>query len=266
MELGLGRKTVIVTGGGSNIGRGIVLAFARERSNIVNVEIDEKQGQKVVDEANVLGCQAILSKTDVTDWNSVQTMVKETLERFGRIDVLVNNVGGTLPRFLFVDKPREECEDEINLNYWSVMNCTKAVAKHMMERKYGKVINIGSVAAQSGLGGYNAAVYAGTKGAVISLSKVLAWELGAYGINVNVVCAGLVAPESRDHVGEWSGWARWSFDNFTPDMQDEYVKQCAIRRVGRPQDAANMVVFLASDCASYVTGQTVSVSGGQTMW
>ena len=229
---------VIVTGGGSNIGRGIVLAFARERSTIVNAELDEKQGQKVVDEANSLGGHAILIKTDVTDWNSVQAMVKETLEQFGGIDVLVNSVGGGLARFLFIDKPREEYEDEMNLNCWSVINCTKAVAKHMIKQKHGKIINIGSVAAQSGLAGYNAAVYGGTKGAVVSLSKVLASELGAYAINVNVVCAGLIAPESRKHVGKWSGWARWSFDHLTSDMQEDYVKQCPIRRVGRPQDVA----------------------------
>lgn len=190
MDLGLAGKTVIVTGGGSNIGRGIVLAFASEGSNIVNAEIDEEQGRKAVDEANRLGGQAKLVPTDVTDWDSVQAMVKETLDRFGQIDVLVNNAGGTPHVGLFVEKPREEWEKEINVNYWSVINCVRAVADHMIERKHGRIVNISSVSGQSGFASYNAAVYGGVKGGVIALSRALAWELGRHGINVNVVCPG----------------------------------------------------------------------------
>ncbi len=270
MDLGLAGKTVIVTGGGSNIGRGIVLAFAREGSNIVNAEVDEKQGQRVVDEANALGSQAILVKTDVTDWDSVQVMVNKALERFGRIDVLVNNVGRTWRR-LFIDKPREESEREININYWSVINCIKAVADHMIERKYGKIVSIGSAASQSGIAGRDTAVYAGTKGAVISLSKALAWELGRYGININVVCPGWIVPESSEEVGVGSWWSEWGFDAYSTSPRSSETLQRAtrywpIRRLGSPEDIANTVVFLASDCASYLTGQTISVSGGLTMW
>lgn len=266
MDLGLAGKTVIVTGGGSNIGRGIVLAFAREGPNIVNAELDEKQGQKVVDEANTLGGQAILVKTDVTNWDSVQAMVRKTLERFGKIDVLVNNVGGARGPGKFVEKTREEWEKEISLTYWSVINCTKAVVDHMIGRKYGKIVNIGSTASLSGLAGRMYAVYGGAKGAVVSLSKVLAWELGPYGININVVCPGWTLPESPEHVGEESCWRRGSLDLYTPEVLEKAKKLLPIRRVGSPQDIANMVVFLASDCASYITGQTISVSGGGAMW
>jgi 2-hydroxycyclohexanecarboxyl-CoA dehydrogenase len=262
VDLGLAGKTVIVTGGGSNIGRSIVLAFAREGSNIVNAEIDEKQGRKVVDEVNSLGGQATLIKADVTNWDSVQAMVKETLERFGNVDVLVNNVG-TARQGLFVEKPREECEKEISLNYWSVINCTRAVVDHMIERKYGKIVNISSDAGR--VGANRLSVYSGTKGAVISLSKALAMELGRYGININVVCPGLVPPGKLEDVGERSSWREWAWNFYTPEMLKRAVKGCPLRRVGSPQDVANMVVFLASDCASYVTGQAISVSGGLTM-
>ena len=266
MDLGLEGKTVIVTGGGSNIGRGIVLAFAREGSNVVNAEIDEKQGQKVVDEANSLGGQAILIKTDATNWDSVQAMVKKTLERFGRIDVLVNNVGGATGAGLFVEKPRGECEKDVSLNFWSVVNCIKAVAGHMIERRCGKIVNIGSVSAQSGLAGSNVSLYGGAKGAVISLSKALAWELGGYGITINVVCPGMTLPETLENVGEESVWKKWAWDVYTPEMREMAAKSLPLQRLGSSQDVANMVVFLASDCSSYVTGQTISVSGGQTMW
>jgi len=266
MELGLAGKTVIVTGGGSNIGRSIVLAFAREGSNIVNAELDEKQGQKVVDEANSLGGQAILVKTDVTDGDSVQAMVKKTLKRFGKIDVLVNNVGGAAGVGLFVEKPKEECEKDVNLNFWSVVNCIRAVAGHMIERRYGKIVNIGSVSGQSGLAGSHVSLYGGAKGAVMSLSKTLAWELGGYGININVVCPGMTLPETLENVGERSVWKKWAWNVYTPELREAAAKSVPLQRLGSAQDIANMVVFLASDCASYVTGQTISVSGGQTMW
>lgn len=270
MDLGLAGKTIIVTGGGSNIGRGIVLAFAEEKANIVNAEIDAKQGQRVVDKANALGAQAMLIKTDVTDWGSVQAMVKETVRNFGKIDVLVNNVGRAWLK-PFVDKPREECGKEISLNYWSVINCIKAVAGHMTERKYGKIVNIASVSGQWGYAAYNEAVYGGAKAAVIGLSRALAWELGRYGINVNVVCPGWIVPDNTDDVGNGSWWSEWGFDAYTRDPRSSEtlrkgMRYWPIRRMGRPHDIADMVLFLASDRASFLTGQTISVSGGLTMW
>ena len=265
MDLGLRGKTIIVTGGGSNIGRGIVLAFAREGANVVNAEIDERQGQKVIDQANTLGGQTILIKTDVTNWDSVQAMVKETLKIFGKIDVLVNNVGGGGGPRKFTEKPREECETEMDLTFWSVFNCTRAVLDHMIERRYGKIVNIGSPSALSGFSGRYSAIYGGAKAAVISLSKTLAWEVGLYGININVVVPGLTTPESSEDVGMESFWRR-GLEIYTPEMKQRALKYQPLQRLGRPEDVANMVVFLASDCASYTTGQTISVNGGATMW
>ncbi len=233
---------------------------------MVNAEIDEKQAQEVVEEVNSLGGQATLIKAGVTNWDSVQAMVGKTLERFGKVDVLVNNVGGAASVGLLVDKPREECEKDVNLNFWSVVNCTKAVAGHMIERRRGRVVNMGSVSGQSGLAGSNVSLYGGAKAAVISLSKSLAWELGGYGITINVVCPGMTLPETLENVGEESVWKKWAWDVYTPEMQEAAAKSVPLQRLGSAQDVANMVVFLASDCASYVTGQSVSVSGGHTMW
>jgi len=262
MDLNLADKTVIVTGGGSNIGRGIVLAFAKEKSNVVIADIDEAQGQKVAKEAAALGSEAVVIKTDVTDVNSVKAMVERTLTQFGKIDVLVNNVGWTIDR-LFIEKPREEWQKEVNINFWGVINCTRAVLDHMIERKYGKIISIGSDAGR--MGEYREAVYAGCKGGVIALSKSLARELGRYNINVNVVCPGVTMPESPEHAGELSMWKGPMGEIFTPEVQEKAAKAYPLRRLGRPQDVANMVVFLASDAASFITGQTISVSGGYTM-
>jgi len=262
MDLNLAGKAVIVTGGGSNIGRGIVLAFAREGSNVVIADIDEAQGQRVAKEANALGGKAIAIKTDVTDVDSVTAMVKRTLEEFWEIDILVNNVGWGADR-LFIEKPRAEWEKEVNINFWGVINCTRAVLDHMIERKYGKIISIGSDAGR--MGEYREAVYAGTKGGIIAMSKALARELGRYGINVNVVCPGATIPESPEHAGKLSMWKGEMAQVFTPEAQEKAAKAYPLRRLGKPEDVANVTVFLASDAASFITGQTISVSGGYTM-
>ena len=181
------------------------------------------------------------------------------------IDVLVNCVGGGGRPRKFMEKPREECKNEINLTYWSVIHCTKAVLDHMIARRYGKIINIGSPAAQSGLAGRMAAVYGGAKGAVTSFSKALAWELGSCGINVNVVVPGWTIPESREDVASGSFWKK-GFNFYSPEIRERALKYQPIQRLCRPEDIADMIVFLVSDRASYVTGQTISVSGGATMW
>lgn len=262
MDLNLAGKTVIVTGGGSNIGRGIVLAFAKEKSNVVIADIDEAQGQRVAREANALGGKAIAVKTDVSDVDSVTIMVKKTLGEFGEIDILVNNVGWTIDR-LFIDKPRAEWEKEVNINFWGVINCTRAVLDHMIERKYGKIISIGSDAGR--MGEYREAIYAGCKGGIIALSKSLARELGRYGINVNVVCPGATIPENPEDTGELSMWKGEMAQIFTPEVQEKAARAYPLRRLGKPEDVANAIVFLASDAASFITGQTISVSGGYTM-
>lgn len=262
MDLNLAAKTVIVTGGGSNIGRGIVLAFAKENSNIVIAEVDEAQGQKVATEAKALGGKAICIKTDATDFDSVTVMVKKTLEEFGQIDVLVNNVGWANP-MAFRKKPVADWDKELNLNLGSTLNCSKAVVNHMIERKYGKIINISSDAGRAGPAGIS--IYAASKGGVIAFTKSLARELGRYNINVNVICPGYILPEKPEHLSDISmhkgALSFWS----TQEYQEVHVKEYPIGRLGVPQDVANVVVFLSSEATSFLTGQTISVDGGWNM-
>jgi len=262
--LGLEGKTAIVTGGGSNIGRSIVLAFAGQGTNVTIAELDEAQGAKVAKEANALGKGKVENiKTDVTDWDSVQAMVKQTLDKFGQVDILVNVVGWVRDD-LFVRKPREDWEKEIARNFWSDINCTRAVLDHMIERKYGKIISIGSDAAR--VGQLREAVYSGCKGALISMTKSLARELGRYGVNVNVICPGVVVPASRDVTTSESMWTDDMMKIFgTPEALEKIAKGIPLGRVGTPDDIANTVLFLASDRANFITGQTISVDGGYTM-
>ena len=261
--LGLKGKTAIVTGGSSNIGRGITLGFAEQGVNVVIAARDEVQGQKVVKEANALGNNAMFIRTDVTDWDSVQAMVKQTLEKFGKIDILVNNVGWE--PFLFFDDPKHQplWDKIINVNYKGDLNTIKTVLPHMVEHKYGKIINISSDAARQPE--MREAVYAGCKAAVIALSKTLAKEMGRHGININVVCPGLTIPESMEDTSTGSLWSKDLLSVFTPEAQEKAAKAYPLRRLGKGSDIANAVLFLASDRASYITGQTLSVDGGYTM-
>jgi 2-hydroxycyclohexanecarboxyl-CoA dehydrogenase len=264
MELNLAGKSVIVTGGGSNIGRAISLAFAREGVHLTIAEIDEGQGRKVAAEAQKQGAASgTVAPTDVTRWDSVLAMVREVEGRLGRVDVLVNNVGWTHDR-LFVEKERAEWEKEIQLNLWGMINCTRAVLDGMVARKSGAIVSLGSDAGR--MGEFREAVYGACKAGVMALSKSVAREVGRYGIRLNVVCPGMTIPASEEDFGGLSMWAAesnraWS----TPEMQARIAKAYPLRRIGKPEDVAQAVVFLASDAASFITGQTLSVSGGYTM-
>jgi 2-hydroxycyclohexanecarboxyl-CoA dehydrogenase len=264
MELNLSGKSVIVTGGGSNIGRAIGLALAREGVHLTIAEIDEGQGKKVAAEAQKQGAaSATVVPTDVTKPDSVLALVKAVESRLGQVDVLVNNVGWTHDR-LFVEKERAEWEKEIQLNLWGMINCTRAVLDGMIARKAGTIVSLGSDAGR--MGEFREAVYGACKAGVIALTKSLAREVGRHGIRLNVVCPGMTIPASDEDFGSLSMWAAesnraWS----TPDMKARIAKAYPLRRIGKPEDVAQAVVFLASDAAGFITGQTLSVSGGYTM-
>ncbi len=262
--LGLEGKIAIVTGGGSNIGRSIVLGFVKEGANVVNAEIVEAQGEKVVQETNAIGGgKAVFIKTDVTDWDSVQAMVKQTLEEFGKIDILVNCVGWVADNF-FVAKLREEWEKEIARNFWSDINCARAVLDNMIERRYGRIIMIGSDAGR--IGQLREAVYSGCKGGVIAMGKSLARELGRYGITVNSICPGVTIPENKEFTSSESMWTDDMMRVFgTAEAREKVVKGIPLGRLGTAEDIANTVLFISSDRASYITGQTISVDGGYAM-
>src|SRR3984893_7376188 len=253
MELNLAGKSVIVTGGGSNIGRAISLAFAREKVHLTIAEIDEGQA----------AASATSVATDVSKWESVVAMVKSVESRRGQVDVLVNNVGWTHDR-LFVEKERAEWEKEIQLNLWGMINCTRAVLDGMIARKSGAIVSLGSDAGR--MGEFREGVYAACKAGVIALSKSVAREVGRYGIRLNVVCPGMTIPASDEDIEGLRMWASEGNRAFsTPEMQARIAKAYPLRRIGKPEDVAQAAVFLASDAASFITGQTLSVSGGYTM-
>ena len=262
MDLGLKGKNVIITGGASNIGRAITLAFAREGSNIVIADLDEKQAAKVADKAKKTGAgKAIVVKTDVTDMAAVEAMVSKANAELGSIDILVNNVGWDIQQ-LFVETGPDFWDNVLKINYRSMLNCTKAVLGPMMKQGKGVVVSIGSDAGR--VGEFKEAVYGGTKAAVIAFTKAVAKEVGKYNIRLNVVCPGLTLPSSEEEYGEGSPW-KMTAAFFTDDLKEKIKKNYPLRRLGTSDDIANAVLFMASDASSFITGQTLSVSGGYSM-
>lgn len=263
MELGLNGKNVIITGGGSNIGRAIVHAFAAEGSNIAIAELAPEQGEKVAAEVAAGGTSGRVKvlPTDVTDHQQVNAMVAQAINEFGHIDVLVNNVGWTIDR-LFLDKPREEYEKEVQVNLWGAINCIHAVLPHMVERQSGAIVSISSDAGR--MGEYREAVYSACKAGIIALSKAIARETGRYGLRLNVVCPGLIVPPRDESISPESMWNQMR-EIFTDEVLQRVERNYILRRMGTAPEIANAVVFLASDAASFITGQTLSVSGGYTM-
>lgn len=276
MDLGLAGKTVIVTGGSGGIGRGLVLEFAREGCNVVSASRDEATGKRFADEAREAGfAGGILAVgTDVTSRASVDAMIARTHEAFGPVDVLVNNAGGVARPSAFEELDEASRDWELNLNINGVVNCCQAVATDMLGRG-GSIINISSNSSLLGEAAANVIHYGGTKGFVNSFGKALAWEWAKKGVRVNTICPGWIVPHEAKDVGEGSFWNRFGFETMgRPDDMEKALQDGSlfnmsglpIPRLGRPEDIAYLAMFLASERASYITGQMLSVSGGAWMF
>jgi NAD(P)-dependent dehydrogenase (short-subunit alcohol dehydrogenase family) len=276
MDLGLSGKTVIITGGSGGIGRGLVLEFAREGCNVISASRDQSTGQKLAQEARDLGLKGHILpiKTDVTQRDSVDAMVEQARKEFGPVDVLDNNAGGVAHPSEFEKFDAESRRWEIALNIDGVVNCCQAVAADMLGRQHGSVINISSNSSLLGEAAANIVHYGGVKGFVNSFSKALAWEWARKGVRVNNICPGWIVPRKAEEVGEGSFWNRFGFDTMgRPDDMEKALEEgtlynmsgLPIPRLGRPEDIANLALFLASDVSGYITGQLISVSGGAYM-
>jgi 2-hydroxycyclohexanecarboxyl-CoA dehydrogenase len=274
MDLKLKGKSVIVTGGGSNLGRGIVIGFAREGANVAIAEIDLPQAGRVQKECQAINANGkfIVVECDVTNWEQVQAMAKKANEALGTIDILVNNAGGSVNSD-FMNTPREKWARDINLNLWGTINCTRACLEYMVPKATGVVINISSDGAR--VGDPTLAVYGASKAGVISLVKSLSRELTAkYHIRFNCISPAASPPKEQDvMIGSKSWWSKggeleqkWGPQN--PELQAKQIKfgGYVSGRLGTPEDIANAVLFFSSDAvASHICGQVLSVSGGYSM-
>ncbi|MFY9933447.1 MAG: 3-oxoacyl-ACP reductase family protein [Streptosporangiaceae bacterium] len=241
-------KIAIVTGAGQGIGRGIATKLAAEGATVAVADINESTAKET---AAALGGGAVGIPTNVTSRESVEALVRQVHEAFGRIDVLVNNAGWDKVG-PFTDSDPADWDRIMHINLYGVLHTCHAVLPIMAAQGHGKVVNIASDAGRVGSSGE--AVYSAAKGGIIAFTKTIAREMARQQINANCVCPGPTDTALFASVGG---------DN--PKLRDALIRSIPFRRLGQPEDLANVVAFLASDEASYVTGQTVSVSGGLTM-
>lgn len=270
MDLGIKGKTAIVTGAASNIGRMIALTLAAEGANIVIADLDEEGAKLVAKDCEAKGVKALPVKTNVSDQDSVNAMVKQAADTFKRIDILVNDAAVFITK-AFMDSTPAEWDKQIHVNYYGTIHCCYAVIPYMKEQGGGRIISVGSDAGR--IGENRQAVYSGSKGAIISFSKALAREVGRYGISCNVVCPGATLPEEGP--GRRGFWLEANVPTKrNPEREAAMVKLYPMAkkaegdtpaRLGRPEDVANTITYLASEQAYFVTGQVISASGGYTM-
>ncbi|HXF77182.1 MAG TPA: glucose 1-dehydrogenase [Methylomirabilota bacterium] len=252
--MNLREKAALVSGGGGGIGRAVVLALAGAGAKVAVADIAKENADSVRREAQALGVKAIACPVDLTRKAEVDRMVKEIIDGLGGIDILINCQGWDRLE-PFVESSEETWEKLLAINFKSVLYTTRAVLPHMIAHSSGKIVNIASDAGR--VGSSWEAVYAGAKGAVIAFSKTIAREVARYKINVNVVCPGLTETPLLQAVRSQS--------EQTAKIIDAVTKATPFRRPAQPEEIAEAVLFLASPAANFITGQTLSVSGGLTM-
>ena len=238
-------KTVLITGASRGIGREIAIKFASEGYNVVlNYNTSESKAKIIAKYIEKMGVKCLLVKADVSVEAEVVDMVNIALNKFGKIDVLVNNAGVALSK-LFQLTTTDEVARVFGVNTFGVINCSKAVVPSMVSEKSGKIINISSIWGK--VGASMETIYSASKGAVIAFTMALAKELAPSNISVNCVCPGVI---DTDMLLEYS-----------EDDKNELKEQTPLNRLGTPQDVANAVYFLASDNATFITGQVITVDG-----
>ena len=242
-------KVAIVTGGGQGIGKGIALKFAEEGADLLIFEMNEATAQETTREIQALERKAVAVIGSVTQQDDVDRMGGTCLMEFGRIDILVNNAGIDRPATLL--KYSEEQWDQVmEVNLKGVFRCTQAVAQEMAKRRYGKIINISSVAGKMGFWGETS--YSPAKSGVIGFTRVSALELAKKGINANAICPGLIDTALSHIIPE--------------SIRQKMASEIPKGRAGTPRDIGNLAAFLVSDEADYITGQSISCDGGWIMY
>lgn len=237
-------KTVIITGAATGIGKSTAIRLGYEGANVIIIDIKEDLANAVAEEISKQGGTALAFQSDVRDSAKIYHIVDETVNRYGGVDILINNAGGPAGWYYkekhrrFIDTTEETWRMIVDINLIGTMIVTRAVLDYMIEKRKGKIINVGSVAGVTGL--KNMVDYSAAKGGVIAMTRALAIELGEYNINVNCVSPGSI----DTHNG---GPATY------------------LKRLGKPDEVANLILFLASDESDFITGQNYIIDGGRVL-
>jgi 2-hydroxycyclohexanecarboxyl-CoA dehydrogenase len=246
-------KVAIISGAGAGMGRATALAFAKEGAYVVVNDINEESLNNTADDIRSMGGTVTAVKGDVTKSESVNAIVRKALEQYGKVDILFNYVGGEpelKPLTLFTEQTEAHWNRMIELNFWSTIIFSRAVLDSMIEHKYGKIINTSAIAGRAG--GPRMVLYSAVKAGIIGFTRALAQEVAPYDINVNCVSPGPIDTPGYNTI-------------FPKETREEPPAIVPLKRVGRPEEIANAVLYLASDEAAYITGQALAVDGGATM-
>ncbi len=244
--MNLVNKVAIVTGAGRGIGKAIAITLAREGANIIAIDVDIQTAEKVAKEIKSLDRQALAIQVDVSDSKEVNRMVQSVLKKFKRVDILVNNAA-IIKRGSIEDLTEEDWDRVMDVNLKGAFNCAKAVVGTMKKQRYGKIVNISSIAGKIG-DLASAPCYGASKAGMTCLAKSLARELAPYNINVNVVAPHAI---KTDMSKEWS-----------EEKRKNIIANIPLGRMGEPEDIAEAVVFFVSDKAKLITGEVLDVNGG----
>jgi 3-oxoacyl-[acyl-carrier protein] reductase len=240
-------KVGVITGGARGIGLSIAELFVREGAKVVLVDMNDADLEKAATHLRERGAEVLPLKANVTKVGEVASFVDETVKKFGTIDLLVNNAGITRDHLL-LRMSEENFDAVVNVNLKGVFLCGQAVAKVMFKKKYGKIVNISSIARHGNFGQSN---YSATKAGVVAMTKTWAQELSRYNINVNAVAPGFIATEMTAAI--------------PAEVKEEMMKRIPLARAGEPKEIAEVVTFLCSDAAAYVQGEVIAVNGGMHM-
>lgn len=241
-------KVVVITGAGRGIGKGIALEFIKEGAKVVINDVNAETAKTALQEIKDLGGDGIAVVADISIEEQAARLIKETVDSFGTIDILVNNAGIT--RDSLVTKITEEDWDLVmDINLKGPFNLIKAAFKVMAEKKSGKIINLASISGQ--MGNIGQSNYCASKAGVIGLTKCVAREGAAQGINVNAIAPGFIDTEMTQVIPE--------------KVKEKIIQQIPMKRIGKPKDIGRLCIFLASEDADYITGQVIAVNGGWYM-
>ena len=243
-------KVAIITGSSRGIGRATAIEFAKQGAKVVvNYNKSKEEAEKVVEEITRLGTEAISIKADVSKPDEVKLMINKTLEKFGSINILVNNAGMVAPK-PFLELTTDDWKKTLDTNLLGVFICSQAVVPHMMKQKSGKIVNISSIRGLGHCGRTSVYVYNSSKAGVINFTKTLAKELAPF-INVNSVAPGWVETEMNKKA--------------SPELRESENNKIYMKRFAKPEEIAKAIAFLASDDSSYITGQVLVVDGGYSL-
>jgi len=243
--MNLSDKVAIVTGGGRGIGRAIALKLAEVGATVVVSDILEEEAEAVAGEIKTAGGQSLACPADVSQASDVARLVEATVEAYGRIDILVNNAGVARDQLL-LRMSEEDWDKVLDVDLKSVFLCTKAVLRHMLKKRWGRIISLSSIAGLAGNPGQ--ANYSSAKAGIIGFTRTVAMEVGSHSVTVNAIAPGFIETDMTKKIKE--------------EQRQQIKEHIPLDRFGTPRDVAEAVAFLASEEAGYITGQVLSVNGG----